>query len=87
MFNKVTSYKHVLDPCQRYLQHPTVLVSNAAHALFVHFLGLESLGTSSDRTDASKSELGQVSLREKLSVYYVERALEVLCSYNVLSII
>lgn len=59
-----------------YLQHPTVLVSNAAHALFVHFLGLESLGTSSDRTDASKSELGQVSLREKLSVYYVERALE-----------
>lgn len=67
----------VLDRSGRYLQHPTEVVANAAHALFAYFLGLESLEPSSGRSDAFGPELAQANLREKLSIYYVSRALEV----------
>lgn len=53
---------------------------NAAHALFACFLGLESLESSSGSSDATGPEPTQVNLREKLSIYYVTRALEVLLS-------
>ncbi|KAG0577771.1 hypothetical protein KC19_5G180500 [Ceratodon purpureus] len=59
-----------------YLQHPTEVVVNAAHALFAYFLGLESSEPSSDRVDVFGLEPAQVNLREKLSIYYVTRALE-----------
>jgi len=52
-------------------------VTNAAHALFAYFLGLESLEPSSARPDAYGPEPAQANLREKLSIYYVTRALEV----------
>jgi hypothetical protein len=57
------------------------VVANAAHALFAYFLGLESSEPSSGRIDAFGPEPAQVNLREKLSIYYVTRALEVRYSF------